>query len=174
MKLDLRPDTKLELAMAKVAEGKQDQLFGEYFAKVGPVVGEYGASKLCGMTVLDSNLTERPEMAVCFLWPSAKVYNDFHDDSRFKTLEPVRAGALDYLSNAHLFDAPAGDIVVDPETDYMIAVAASAPDGALLNAPLTAASPNTTYQGLRIVLTEWTAMSETFDAAVKLRVRFDT
>lgn len=170
MILDLKPDTALELALAKITEGKRDQLFAEYFAKVGPILGEYGATRLAGLQVIASNDDAAPEMGVLFQWPSVEAFDAFHDDPRFKTLVPVRDAALDYLSNAHFFDPAPGALTLAEDRDYLIAVTDTDLPGVtpLLDAPLQPRSPDQTHAGRRLILADWT---ESVTAPLTVRVR---
>jgi hypothetical protein len=175
MKLEIKPGMYLEFSLAKIVDGKQEQLFSEYFPNVGPVVAEYGGSNAGGVSVVASNVAEEPQMGAMFLWPSAQAYHDLHKDARFQKLKPVRDEAFSYLSNGHFFDAASGEIELESNTDYLIAVTDAELPGItpLLDAPLASESPNQSHAGRRLVIAEWNTAAEQVSAHVSVRARIN-
>lgn len=175
MKLEIKPGMRLEFALARIVDGKQEQLFSEYFPNVGPVVGEYGGSNAGGVSIVTSNIVEEPQMGAMFLWPSAQAYHDLHKDARFVKLKPVRDEAFSYFSNGHFFDAPAAEIELHNEMDYLIAITDADLPGVtpLLDAPLTSDSPNQSHAGCRLIIAEWNDAAEQASAPVSVRARIN-
>lgn len=175
MKLEIKPGMRLEFALARIVDGKQEQLFSEYFPNVGPVVAEYGGRNAGGVSVTSSNVAEDPHMGAMFLWPSAQAYHDFHKDPRFEKLKPVRDEAFSYFSNGHFFDAPAAEIELHNEMDYLIAITDADLPGVtpILDAALTSDSPNRSHAGCRLIIAEWNGAAEQVSAAVSVRARIN-
>lgn len=173
MKLEIKPDMCLEFALAKITDGKQEQLFSEYFPNVGPLVAEYGGSNAGGVSVISSNVPEAPQMGVLFLWPSAQAYHDFHKDARFQRLKPLRDDAFSFLSNGHFFDVAAKEIELDDSADYLIAITDTDSPGfePLIDAPLMVDSPNQSHVGHRLIVAKWNDAAAQVSGPIVLRAR---
>lgn len=176
MELTLLPETRLEFALARLKPGQDDVLFGQYFPKAGPLVAEYGGKSLGSFQVVSSNLEDSPAFGALFSWPSGDVFDKFHEDERYKAIEPLRSQSLDFLTNGHFFKAPALDLPLSADQDYLLAVLEKMPGGLtqLFDLPFASDSRNAAYTGNRLVLAEWPEATENLAAPVRCRIRFNT
>jgi|GEM_PF-6504521 len=95
----------IEFAFAAILPGKEAQLFGEYFPKVGPIVADWGGRSLGSGSVEESVFDEgQPSMLAIFHWDSVQAYNNLHGDPRFQKVKPIRDEAMSFFSNAHFFE----------------------------------------------------------------------
>ena len=106
MKIELQQGQRSELAFGRVKSGHEDELFGEYFPKVGPILAECGARPSGSFKVLGSIRAEDAEFGALFIWPSTDTYHEFHADPRFQNLKPLRDEAPSLLSNGQFFLPP--------------------------------------------------------------------
>ncbi len=94
----------IEFSYAAIKPGKHEQLFGEYFPKVGPIVAKYGGKSLGSLQVVRSKVDgAQPQIVAFFEWPSVQAYFDLHDDPEFQKLVPTRDDALQSASVANFF-----------------------------------------------------------------------
>ena len=103
-KVQFNAGTAIELSFATVAEGKEAQLFGEYFPKVMPIVADLGGKPM-GSYVIGDSATKlgTPKMGAFFQWPDLDGFHKLHDDPRFLAIKGIRDEALSFFSNAHFF-----------------------------------------------------------------------
>ncbi|KAJ56182.1 hypothetical protein ACMU_10545 [Actibacterium mucosum KCTC 23349] len=126
-----------EFAVGKAVEGKEEQLFGQYFPQVGPIVGSHGGRPVGGFQVL-SYPAGSAEVAfgALFLWPSRAAYDALHADEAFKAVVPLRDEAMSVLNSGNFFDTGAGaEVTLDPAQTYAIVMADHPIEGALLALP---------------------------------------
>ncbi len=95
----LKQGKVIEIAYASVKEGKMADLQQKYFAKVGPIVAEYGATRLAmfQVTAKTGGEMEKPQLVGIFEWPSFEEMEAFHKDSRMQSLGKIRDGALSFF-----------------------------------------------------------------------------
>jgi len=111
-----------ELSFATVKEGMEQQLFQDYFPKVGPIVADLGGKPLGSFTVqaATSKIGE-PKMGAFFQWPDIEGYKKLHNDPRFLKVRPIRDETLSFFSNGHFFSAEADDTIIFTEgQDYAL------------------------------------------------------
>ncbi|MEM7343700.1 MAG: hypothetical protein AAF485_05620, partial [Chloroflexota bacterium] len=103
--LKLTKDTKLEFAFGNVIEGKEHQVFAEYFPLVGPVIAEHGSQQLATFVILASNVEGvKPTQGAISQWPEVNGHEKLLSDERFTKHVPIRDEAMDLLSDGHIFD----------------------------------------------------------------------
>jgi uncharacterized protein (DUF1330 family) len=99
-----RTGTAIELSFASIISGKEQQLFGEYFPKVTPIVGEMGGKPLGSISISQSAASlGKPQMSAFFQWPNTEAFKKLHADPRFQDIMSLRDEALDLFSNGHFF-----------------------------------------------------------------------
>lgn len=175
MKIELQDGQRLELAFGRVVNGREDQLFGEYFPMVGPILAEYGARPLGSFKVLESIGAEDAEFGALFIWPSTDTYHQFHADPRFRELKPLRDEALSLLSNGHFFAA--ADVardVPDQDLTLKVGVAPLEEPEPLLVLGLADDSPQQKYAEKNLVLSQATEGEHDPTAETACRIRFNT
>jgi hypothetical protein len=102
--VEFKAGTVIEVSFARINEGKEGQLFGEYFPKVMPILMELSGKSLGSFSIVDSKgKLNQPQMCALFQWPSLEAFNKLHADERFLSLKKIRDDALEYLSNGHFF-----------------------------------------------------------------------
>ncbi|MEH6344826.1 MAG: hypothetical protein V7785_07070 [Bermanella sp.] len=96
--------TVIEISFARIKEGKEPQLFGQYFPKVMPILNELGGQSLGSFAVTESlSELDEPQMSALFQWPSLEAFEALHTDPRFLEIKGIRDDALVFLSNGHFF-----------------------------------------------------------------------
>ena len=102
--IDLTPGTVIEVAYASIKQGKQQELFGEYFPRVTPIVAEYGGKSL-GMFQVRRTLAgkNQPQIIGLFQWPSVEAFLALHQDPRFLKIRPIRDGAFAQFDNGNFY-----------------------------------------------------------------------
>lgn len=145
----LPANARFEFALAKVIDGKEDQLFGQYFPQVGPIVGSHG-----GRPVGSFKVEGRPDnsadvsFGALFMWPSRAAYDALHDDDRFKKIVHLRTEALSVLDSGNFFDTGDGvELSLDSDTSYAVVMADAAIPGAILSLPSAADTDGTGFAG---------------------------
>ncbi|MGH1344265.1 MAG: hypothetical protein ACRBN8_22090 [Nannocystales bacterium] len=175
MKISLSQGQRLELAVARLIEGREDQLFGKYFPTVGPVLSRYDARPAGSFTVVSSEGLEEPGFGALFIWPSSATFAQFHQDPEFRALAPLRDEALSLLSNGHFFAAK--DLAVEvPDEDLalqLVDVGTEIP-GTLLSLRAADDSPNDRYAGKALVLCTWSDAATAAKSVASCRIRFNT
>lgn len=157
LQMELKGGGYLELAFAAVKPGHEDQLFGEYFPKVGPVVLDYGARPLGSFKLTSPPSTLKDAtFGAMFFWPSVESYDTFHEDPRFKALKGIRDDALLLLSNGHFFritDDTSLAIPAEKPLEIRIEFEADTPQAnTFLSLPCADNSPDKTHLGKTLSL----------------------
>ncbi len=181
LQLTIKSEPKLEFAFGRVAQGKEMQVFGEYFPAVAPLFAEYGCQQVGSFTILASNKTGiEPEMGSFTHWSSAENFNNFYSDPRFIKVKALRDDALDLLSDGHFFSSLDKVIEVRTDVDYAIVISKEVSTGLtpLLTLPLESNSPKQTYSDKSITLSLWSDNADKLLAAAStddqiFRVRFN-
>lgn len=94
----------IEVAFASIIEGMEQQIFGEYFPKVGPIVGKYGGIPLGSLAIEEAHSDiGQPKMGALFQWNDVTGHQDLHKDADFIKLVPIRDEAMDFFSGGHFF-----------------------------------------------------------------------
>ena len=111
-----------ELSFATIKEGMEQQLFQDYFPKVGPIVADLGGKPLGSFAVQAStSKIDQPKMGAFFQWPSIYDYKKLHDDPRFLAVKPIRDETLAFFSNGHFFNVEADKTISFAEgQDYAL------------------------------------------------------
>ncbi len=161
--IKLTKDTKLEFAFGKVTEGKEHQVFAEYFPLVGALMAEYGLQQLATFAVLASNVDGvKPVMGSMSQWPEVKGYEKLMGDERFTRHLPIRDGAMDLLSDGHIFDTTDNDIEISSDEEYGFVVSSEIPSylNSLVQLELAEGSANQEYSNKSLVLFPWSGDAE--------------
>jgi len=156
--LTFKSKLKLEFAFGKIAQGKEMQLYGEYFPAITPLIADYANQQVGTFAVIASNSQgTAPEMGAFTQWTSLESYQGFYKDPRFTKVKPLRDDSLDLLSDGHFFKSQ--DKVVEITTDADYAIVVSKNDlidlAALLTLPLESESPEQHYLGKSLTLALW-------------------
>jgi len=181
LQLTIKSEPKLEFAFGKVAQGKEMQVFGEYFPAVAPLFAEYGCQQVGSFAILASNKTGiAPEMGSFTHWSSAEDFKSFYSDSRFIKVKALRDEALDLLSDGHFFSSLDKVIEVRTDVDYAIIISKEETTDLtpILTFPLESNSPEQTYSGKSITLSLWNDNADKLLAAPStedevFRIRFN-
>ena len=161
--LKLTNDTKLEFAFGKVTEGKEHQVFAEYFPLVGHLMAEHGLQQLVTFAVLASNVDGvKPTMGSISQWPEVKGHEKLRGDERFAKHLPIRDAAMDLLSDGHIFDTTDRDIEVSSDEAYGFVVSSEIPShiDSLVQLDLAEGSFNQEYSNKSLVLFPWSSDAE--------------
>ena len=161
--LNLSQDKKLEFAFGKVIEGKEQQVFAEYFPLVGSVMAEYGLQQLATFVVLASNLEGvKPTQGSLSQWPEVTGYENLLADERFARHLPIRNEAMDLLSDGHIFDMTDLDIKIDTDKEYGFIVSSEPPShiDCLVELNLAETSSNQAYANKSLALVQWNSDAE--------------
>jgi hypothetical protein len=158
LQLTFKSDLKLEFAFGKITQGKEMQLYGEYFPAISPLITDYVSQQVGTFSVISSNSQGiTPKMGALTQWPSLKNYQDFYKDPRFTQVKPLLDDSLDLLSDGHFFKSQDKVIEINTETDYAIVL--SKDDvfdlTTLLTLPLESESPQQTYAGKSLTIALW-------------------
>ena len=162
--LKLTKDTKVEFAFGKVTEGKEQQVFAEYFPLAGPIMAEYGLQPLVQFAVLASNLDGvQPTQGSMSQWPEVDRYEKVISDERFAKHRPIRDEAMDLLSDGHIFDTNDGDIAINSDDEYGFIVSGDVPThlNSLVQLDLAEGSFNQEYSNKSLALFPWSSEAET-------------
>ena len=158
--------TIIELSFATVIEGQEDQVFGEYFPKVTPIVADLGGAPLCSFSITDSAASlGMPKMGALFQWPNMDAFRLLHKDPRFLAIRSIRDDALSFFSNGHFFAANEDSVVTFNEAESYALYADLDNDGSRKQSPLLslhAAVPTTVeeYQPAAVHISQWTENTE--------------
>ena len=161
--LKLTSDTKLEFAFGKVTEGKEQQVFAEYFPLVGHLMAEAGLQQLATFAVLASNVDGvKPTMGSMSQWPEVRGYEKLINDERFAKHLPIRDEAMDLLSDGHIFDTVDTGIEVSSDEVYGFIVSGDIPShiNSLVQLHLAEGSFNQEYSNKSLVLFPWNTDAE--------------
>ncbi len=121
-KLSFTPDQAIEIAFTSIVEGKESQLFQEYFPAVMPIVLEYGGQFVASFRVISGTLENvQPQAMTLLTWPNVEAYEKITSDPRVGSLIPIRNEALAYINEANFFDVKtASSLVLDPMKTYRL------------------------------------------------------
>ena len=158
LQLTIKSELKLEFAFGKVTQGKEMQVFGEYFPAVAPLFAEYGCQQVGSFAILASNITGiAPEMGSFTHWSSAESFKRFYSDPRFIKVKALRDDALDLLSDGHFFSSLDKVIEVRTDVDYAIIISKEETTDLIpiFTLPLESNSPKQTYSGKSITFSLW-------------------
>ena len=161
--IKLTKETKLEFAFGNVIEGKEQQVFAEYFPLVGPVIAEYGSQQLATFAILASNVDGvKPTQGAISLWPEVKGHEKLLADERFTKHLPIRDEAMDLLSDGHIFDTTDSDIEINADGEYGFMVSRETPAhiNRLVQLNLAEGSFNQEYSHKSLVLFHWSGDAE--------------
>lgn len=102
--IKFKKGTVIEVSFATVKEGMQAQLFGEYFPKVMPIIGEIGGQSLGSFKIENSKSSlDNPQMCALFEWPNLEGFKNLHSDLRFIAIKHIRDDTLSYFLNGLFF-----------------------------------------------------------------------
>lgn len=157
--IKLTKDTKLEFAFGKVTEGKEYQVFAEYFPLVGALMAEYGLQQLATFAVLASNVAGvKPTQGSVSQWPEVKGHERLRGDERFAKHLPMRDEAMDLLSDGHIFDTTDDNIEISSDEEYGFIVSSEIPSShvnSLVQLDLAEGGFNQEYLNKSLVLFPW-------------------
>jgi len=158
LQLIFKSKLKLEFAFGKVTQGKEMQLYGEYFPAITPLIADYASQQVGTFSVISSNSQGiASEMGAFTQWSSLESYQGFYSDPRFIKVKPLRDDSLDLLSDGHFFKSQDKVIEINTDTDYAIVISTdeSTDIKSLLTLPLESESPQQTYSGKSLTLALW-------------------
>ena len=161
--LKLTDDTKLEFAFGKITEGKEQQVFADYFPLVGPVFAEYGLQTLATFAILASNVEGvKPTQGSVTQWPEVRGYERLIGDERFTKHRPIRDDAMDLLSDGHIFETTDNDIEINSVEEYGFIVSSEVPAdvNSLVQLDLAEDSFNQEYSNKSLALFPWGSHAE--------------
>lgn len=102
--IEFKAGTVIEVSFAAIKPGMEQQLFGEYFPKVMPILAELGGQSLGSVIVAASNSTlGQPQMSALFQWSNLESFSLLHDDERFLAIKSIRDDALSLFNNGNFF-----------------------------------------------------------------------
>jgi len=181
LQLTIDSKLKLEFAFGKITQGKEMQLYGEYFPAITPLIADYANQQVGTFSVIASNIQgTAPEMGAFTHWSSLESHQGFYSDSRFTKVKPLRDDSLDLLSDGHFFKSLDKVIDIDTDADYAVVISKDCAINltALLTLPLDIESPEQNYLGKSLTLALWNESTdellknETTEAEV-FRIRFN-
>lgn len=158
--------TIIELSFATVIEGQEDQVFGEYFPKVTPIVADLGGAPLCSFSITDSAASlGMPKMGALFQWPNMDAFRLLHEDPRYLAIKSIRDDALSFFSNGHFFIVNEDSIVTFNEGESYALYTEWENDGNRKQSPLLslhAAVPTSIekYQPALVHISQWNDNAE--------------
>jgi len=158
LQLTFKSNLKLEFAFGKIAQGKEMQLYGEYFPAIAPLIADYSNQQVGTFSVISSNSQgTAPEMGALTQWSSLQSYLGFYQDPRFTKVKPLRDDSLNLLSDGHFFKSQDKVIEINTDADYAIVVTKNEHIdlAALLTLPLENESPQQHYSGKSLTLALW-------------------
>ncbi len=181
LQLTIDSKLKLEFAFGKITQGKEMQLYGEYFPAIAPLIVDYANQQVGTFSVIASNIEgTTPEMGAFTHWSSLESHQGFYSDSRFTKVKPLRDDSLDLLSDGHFFKSLDKVIDIDTVADYAVVISKDCAIDltALLTLPLDCESPEQNYLGKSLTLALWNESTdellknETTEAEV-FRIQFN-
>jgi len=181
LQLTLDSKFKLEFAFGKITQGKEMQLYGEYFPAITPLIADYANQQVGTFSVIASNILGiTPEMGAFTHWSSLESHQGFYSDSRFTKVKPLRDDSLDLLSDGHFFKSLDKVVDIDINADYAVVISKDCAVDltVLLTLQLDSESPEQNYIGKTLTLVLWNENAdellkiETSEAEV-FRIRFN-
>ena len=160
--ITFQASTAIELSFASIIPGKESQLFGDYFPKVLPLVGDMGGASLGSSSILQSAATlGAPEVIAFFQWPDQKTFARLHKDPRFQDIKGLRDQALSLFSNGHFFTVEHDTVVTFTEGQaYGLLAEYGPPSPALTVDPLLRLQPtgeaiDLDFNPISVVIVAW-------------------
>ena len=166
-------DTAIELSFATITPGKEPQIFGEYFPKVLPIVGELDGQSLGSFAVADSaSGIGEPKMGALFQWPDLNGFTRLHSDPRFQAIKGIRDEALELFSNGHFFTVENDtEVTFDEGRAYLLRAdwndTANDTVDALVTLRPSAESPNDRFAPKRVTVSVWDESADELMAGLK-------
>jgi hypothetical protein len=164
--VDFKAGTVIELSFATIIEGKENQLFGEYFPKVIPIVGDLGGQALGSYVVTrSSSQLDDPKLGAFFQWDNIAAFKKLHNEPRFLAIKHLRDSALKSFTNG-LFYIVAQDTRVTFEEGESYALIAHLEEcDSYMSSPLLDLTPapdanKNTYSPVRIQVSKWNEYSD--------------
>ena len=179
LQLTIDSKLKLEFAFGKITQGKEMQLYGEYFPAIMPII--VANQQVGTFAVIAANIQgTTPEMGAFTHWSSLQSHQGFYSDARFTKVKTLRDDSLDLLSDGHFFKSLDKVIDIDTNADYAVVISKDCVIDltALLTLPLDSESPEQIYLGKSLTLALWNESadellkSETTEAEI-FRIRFN-
>jgi hypothetical protein len=100
-----KANTIIELSLATIIDGKEAQVFNDYFPKVMPLVSKLEGKPLGSFTISEaSSRLGNPRMGAFFQWPNHKAFQELHADPSFLSIKGIRDSAMQFFSNGHFFE----------------------------------------------------------------------
>ena len=178
LELNLTSNSFVDFAFGTVIEGKEEQVFQEYFPAVGSLLQELEIRTLRSFAVLASNVEgHQPGQGALTYFKGIERYKMFVEDPRFLKVKPIRDEGMVFLNDGNMFATPEKSIEVDSDNDYALVLSAeqASPSSALMQLHLDAQSPNRAFEGKTLSLYNWNEEMERLmesDSTVVFRVRF--
>ena len=181
LQLTIDSKLKLEFAFGKITQGKEMQLYGEYFPAIMPIIVDYANQQDGTFAVIAANIQGiTPEMGAFTHWSSLQSHQGFYSDARFTKVKALRDDSLDLLSDGHFFKSLDKVIDIDTNADYAVVISKDCVIDltALLTLPLDSESPEQNYLGKSLTLALWNESadellkSEPTEAEI-FRIRFN-
>ena len=148
LQLTIDSKLKLEFAFGKITQGKEMQLYGEYFPAIMPIIADYANQQVGTFAVIAANIQGiTPEMGAFTHWSSLESHQGFYSDSRFTKVKALRDDSLDFLSDGHFFKSLDKVIDIDTDADYAVVISKDCVIDltALLTLPLDSESHEQNY-----------------------------
>lgn len=80
-------DSVIEIPFASIKEGKEGQLFNEYFPQVMPILKNLGGRSLGAFKVVNADhASAKPQMITMFEWPNQESYHQLHQNETLKKI----------------------------------------------------------------------------------------
>lgn len=161
--LTLKPDTYIDFAFGKVIQGKEMQVFTEYFPLIRPALEECNIQSLLPFVVIATNvLGPIPEQGALTQVPSPENFAQFHNDPRFIEAKPLRDNAMTFLNDGNFFSSINKQVTLQTDTDYAFIITAESQQNLKPLVTLQAAeiSPQKRYAGKSMSLVLWSNEAE--------------
>jgi len=158
LQLTFNSKLQLEFAFGKIAQGKEMQLYGEYFPAITPLIMDYENQQVATFSVISSNYPGvSPEMGAFTQWTSLEGYQGFYSDPRFIKVKDLRDDSLELFSHGHFFQSLEQVIEINLDTDYAVVIAKDdfIDFTTLQTMPLESESPVQSYAGKSLTLALW-------------------
>jgi len=122
--LVLKSNSYIDFAFGKVIQGKEMQVFTEYFPLITPVLEECKIQSLGSFAILATNSTGPvPEQGALTQVPSPEKFAQFHNDSRFIEAKPLRDDAMTFLNDGNFFTSIDEHLTLLTDSDYALIIA---------------------------------------------------
>jgi len=176
--LNLKPDTYIDFAFGKVIQGKEMQVFTQYFPLITKALEECQIQSLHSFAVLATNSSgPTPEQGALTQVPSPEKFAQFHQDPRFIEAKPLRDEAMTFLNDGNFFSSIDKQLTLQVEVDYALIISNEDHSDGFLSLNAASNSPKQVYANKALSLTLWNDKAEAMlagpesDACV-FKVRF--